>query len=265
MMHQNVKHMDNSFSEIHLKGLPISAGVALAPACLLNDHRHVATLQANISDEDVPREQDALRAALVKVHDSLESLVCRVAERVGKSEASIFAAIKSVLDDPSLHRQMYATIAKKNCTAEFAVSSTFDSYAKRLHASDNSYMKERATDMRDLKAHLLDALRKAQRSSTCDGLHHCARGKDRIVVTSELMPSLVIKFDVHKTDGFLTEHGGETSHAAILARSLGVPAVSGLLGISGLASDMRALHAAAATNSDADLAIRMFCYAAAFK
>ena len=223
--------MSNPFAEIHLKGLPISAGMALAPACLLNDHRHVAAPQATITDSEVTREQESLHAALRTVHTSLENLVNRVAARVGKSEANIFEALKSVLDDPVLQKQMLAAIEKTKCTAEIAVATTFDSYIKRLHSSDNVYMKERATDMRDLKAHLLDALRKAQRVSTCDGLHHCARGKDRIVVTSELMPSLVVKFDVHKTEGFLTEHGGETSHAAILARSLGVPAVSGLLGV----------------------------------
>ena len=220
--------MSEPFKEVHLKGLPISRGVANAFACLLSEPRHATGPAEKISPDAIPHEQELLREALQTVGMNLTRLIDQVSERVGPAEAGIFSALKTMIDDKGLQKRLLEAIEKTRCTAEVAVATTFDAYALRMQSAKNAYIKERATDIRDLKAHLLDALRKTSRMFRCDGVHYCQHGKNRVVIAPEMTPSLAVKLDLKETRGFLTEHGGETSHAAILARSLGVPAVSGV-------------------------------------
>ena len=93
---------------------------------------------------------------------------------------------------------------------------------------ENKYAKERATDIGEVKGRILDALRNKAPSLVCAGGAHCRRGRDRLIVAAELTTSLTVELDAERTLGFVTERGGPTSHTAILARALGVLAVSGV-------------------------------------
>ena len=119
---------------------------------------------------------------------------------------------------------------------EEAIKLTLDAYELRLSEVDNEYIKERASDIGEIKRRLLDVLGNMNPSLQCSGEEHCQRGRDRIVVAEELTPSMTLMLDTQHTAGFITERGGMTSHAAIIARALGIPAVSGIRNIHSLIS-----------------------------
>ncbi len=208
----------------------------MAPVCVLNEGRHNDLPMYRVAADAAGFEKTRLRDAVEAVAKRLDVLRKDVAERIGVAEAQIFAAQKMILEDERLNRQMLEAIEVRSCNAEAAVSSTFDLYETRFHKVANQYLNERASDIGEIKRRLLDVLRNMRPSLRCEGLAHCERGRNRIVVAEELTPALTLELNNELPAGFVTECGGTTSHAAILARALGVPAVSGVKGIHGLLS-----------------------------
>jgi phosphotransferase system enzyme I (PtsI) len=215
-------------SEIRLKGVPISPGVAVARVCLFNDQRHSRLTPATVAQEDLEREIERLQRALEEAAARLSLVRDRVGREVGPAEAEIFTAQIMMLGDNTLHGKMIAAIRGERAGAELAVTSVMDAYEARISALDNEYLRERASDIGEVKRRLLDALSQTRPGFQCEGSGHCQRGRERIVVAAELTPSMTVDLDTAHLRGFVTAHGGVTSHAAILARSLGIPAVSGL-------------------------------------
>lgn len=223
-------------TEICLKGLPISSGTVVAPVCLLSDSRHTVLPHFNIDADDIVQEEKRLRDALAHVRASLDSLVDDVRTQVGDSEAGIFHAVRLFLEERELEESLVRTIRGKHCNAEAAVLEVFDAYEARLRSVENAYIQERASDIKELKQQVLETLGNSQNMFQCDGLTHCEHGDGRIVVAYELMPRMTINLGARNTRGFVTAHGGETSHAAILARALGIPMVSGIKDIDKIVS-----------------------------
>jgi len=222
---------DRLNDEIRLKGVPISPGVAVAKACLFNDARHNRLTPVLIAEHEVDAEIVRLQRAIESAGLRLDEIRDRVARELGASEAEIFVAQKMMVDDRSLTDKMIAAIRVDKAGAEMAVMTVMDGYETRFRALDNEYLRERASDMGEVKRRLLDALAATRPGLRCEGAAHCERGRERVVVAAELTPSLTVDIDTDHLRGFVTEHGGATSHAAILARALGVPAVTGLPGI----------------------------------
>ncbi len=217
--------------ESRFAGLPISDGIAVGEVCLFNERRHEDLPVYGVAQEAKERERQRLIDAVAVVVERIDVLTDEVAERVGPVEAEIFQAQKAILGDPGLKEQMLKVLDTTGANAEFAVSRTLDDYENRIQAVDNEYIKERATDIGEIRRRILDVLRNMSPALQCTGQKHCRRGRDRIIVAEELTPSLTVEMDVRHTIGFVTERGGSTSHAAILARALGVPAISGIEGI----------------------------------
>jgi len=213
--------------ERRFTGLPISPGIALGPVCLFRQSRHNVTASYTVQGKDIDREKDRLRQAGQVVADRLETLRETVAERLGQAEAEIFVAQKMMLMDPVLHQQMDGAICE-GVNAETAVTQTLDDYETQLAQIDDEYLKERASDLGELRRRLLDVLCETSPSFKCSAQSTCVRGQDRIVITEELTPSLTLELESDDLLGFVTERGGVTSHAAILARAIGIPAVSGI-------------------------------------
>jgi len=216
--------------ETRFAGLPISPGVVVAPVCLFRQSRHNELPAHEVSQEGPDRERQRLKQALQTVTDRLEGLQKTVAERIGEAEAGIFAAQKMILADPVLGGQMDEILAG-GLNAETAVLQTLDAYESQLLEIDDAYLKERASDLGELKRRLLDVLCDTRPAFQCESNPNCRRGSDRIVITEELTPTATLEMETDRLLGFVTEHGGRTSHAAILARALGIPAVSGIGGI----------------------------------
>ena len=216
--------------ETRFKGLPISPGVVVARVCLFRQNRHNELPAYEVSQEGPDRERQRLKQALQTVTGRLEGLRKTVAERIGEAEAEIFVAQKMILDDPVLGGQMDEILAGGS-NAETAVFQSLDAYESQLLKIDDAYLKERASDLGELKRRLLDVLCETRPSFQCESNPNCRRGSDRIVITEELTPTATLEMATDRLLGFVTAHGGPTSHAAILARALGIPAVSGIPGI----------------------------------
>ncbi len=220
-------------AETHFVGLPISGGTAVAKVCLFNEKRHSNLPVFRVEGDGVQREKNRVKRAIALVGDQLDVVIQNVLQRVGPAEAQIFEAQKAILADKVLVREILGAIESTNLNAEAAVTQILDVYETRLAEVDNEYIQERATDIGEIRRRLLDVLANINPSLQCGEQEHCRQGRDRIIVAEELTPSLTIELDSERILGFVTERGGPTSHAAILARALGIPAVSGVQGIHG--------------------------------
>jgi len=211
-----------------LRGIGLSQGCTVARVCLFNENRHSNLPMYKVQGEGVEREMNRLERALKLVTQRLDEIRERVALQIGAAEAEIFSAQKMILEDEKVLQEIRSQITDKNSNAEAAVIEVLDRYETRLLEIDNEYIKERATDLGEVRRRLLDVLNNMQPSLQCADQEHCRRGRHRIIVAVELTPSLAVDINTSETLGFVTERGGVNSHAAILARALGIPAVSGI-------------------------------------
>jgi phosphotransferase system enzyme I (PtsI) len=214
-------------NETRFHGLPVSPGVAVSRVCLFRQASHEDVPEYRVAGEAKEREKERLNEAVEAVLARLEGLHDVVEERVGAAEAEIFSVQRLILQDPALREQLTDAIDDGR-NAEVAVKQTFEGYESRMRELDNGYQVERAGDIGELKRRLLGQLVQTHSAFACEDDPHCHRGRGRIVVTEELTPSLALELDTDDIRGLVTERGGATSHAAILARGLGIPAVSGI-------------------------------------
>jgi len=210
--------------------------MAVARVCLFNDKRHRNITIYKVAADGIAGETERVRQAIRVVSDQLGDVAKNVAQRIGAAEAQIFEAQQAILADPVLVEEIFGAIRTLKVNAEAAVTQTLDVYEARLSEVDNEYIRERASDIGEIRRRLLDVLANMNPSLQCGDQEHCQQGHHRIIVAEELTPSLTVELDTEHTLGFVTERGGPTSHAGILARALGIPAVSGIEGIHSLLS-----------------------------
>ena len=211
-----------------LKGVSLSEGVAVARVCRFNQNRHSNLAIYKVEGEGVERETARVTRATRLAAERLELIRKETAERIGPAEAEIFTAQRMILEDETLQKKIADLIRNEKTNAEGAVMVVLDSYEAQIRELDNEYIRDRASDLGEIKRRLLDILSNMNPEFQCAGEEHCQRGNGRIVVAPELTPLLTMELDTAHTMGFVTERGGANSHAAILARALGIPAVSGI-------------------------------------
>lgn len=220
--------MESVNTEVRLKGVTLSPGVALGRACFF---RPISVG----SDEFVAgsdNEGSRLGEALDWMVERLEALTREAESRLDRETADVFRVHRLILEDPALRQRLFQIVESEGLTAEHAVEQQLGRYQEQLHNLDLTYLRERAADLADLQRGLLDRLRRASPSRYCKDMAHCTishcrLGNDHILIAGELTPSLTIEVDAH-TRGFVVEKGGRNSHAAILANGLNLPAVSGI-------------------------------------
>lgn len=222
--------------EKRLKGIPLSQGTSIARVCMFNEGRHNNLPEYKVEGDDLEKEKNRYQKAVQLASKRLEKLIQNVREKIGNAEAEIFTAQKMILEDISFQKKVIDYIDSANVNAEKAVLSTSDYFEARLMEVDDEYLKERASDIGEVKRRLLDVLSNINPSFQCSGEKYCQKGKNRIIVAKELTPSLTLDLDAENTLGFVTEKGGMGSHAAILARAFNIPAVSGIKNIHSLLS-----------------------------
>jgi phosphotransferase system enzyme I (PtsI) len=214
------------------RGLSINAGRVLAPTCLYSAERHRRIIETPlVSPEEIDMNLGRFGKALKDCSGELDDISDRVAESIGRAEAEIFSTQKHIMNDPAVVEAIRDLIRGSKKNVEFAVDEVFGRFEKQFAGLANDYMKERAGDIAEVRRRLLDHLHDLRPGFLCKGQQHCSRGRDRIIVAEELTPHMIGNMDLEKVLGFVTEHGGLSSHAAIMARSLGVPAVSGVRGV----------------------------------
>jgi phosphoenolpyruvate-protein phosphotransferase len=206
------------------KGVPVSPGVAVARAYCLDPvfaHHPAQHLDAAALSDQVAQFDAACAAA----SDELEAIATRVTKQIGEEEAAIFRAHRTLLRDPNLIGKVKSAILTKHIDATSALQEVVEEYAALLSQIPDQYLRERMADIRDVASRVMAQLSvqaHVEKLDTHEGV---------ILVAPEILPSQALAFDKIEVAGILTETGGTTGHAAILARSLGIPAVSGLRGI----------------------------------
>lgn len=201
-----------------LSGIAASTGIAIAKAFRLeNPELTVEQQKVGNPAEEIAR----FDAAVIQAAAELEVIQEKTAQQISDKEAAIFGAHLLVLSDPELIGPIKERISADSVNAEFALQETSDMFITMFEAMDNEYMKERAADIRDVRKRLLSHLLgvKIQDPSMID--------EEVIVIAEDLTPSDTVQLNAQFVKGFITDIGGRTSHSAILARTLEIPAVVG--------------------------------------
>jgi phosphotransferase system enzyme I (PtsI) len=210
----------------------VSEGAAYGRAFVLDHDEADGIPVYRIEPGDVAGEQQRLVRALNDTADQLEKIKTLATERVGAAQANIFLAQKMMVQDPMLREQMLGLIETERLNAEAVLDRTLDRYESLLSEVDDTYLSERASDIGELRRRVLAALAGSTATLREARLRQLFElDEPRIIVARELTPGETVGLEPDKVLGFVTERGGQASHAAILARALGIPAVSGIPGI----------------------------------
>jgi phosphotransferase system enzyme I (PtsI) len=209
--------------ELILRGIPVSAGIARGKVLVLG-RGHESVPDRGIDPQEVPTEIGRFEQSLVQTRQQIQEIQRRVSTAMGAHDASIFEAHLLVLEDPMLIEEVSRVIGEDHLGAECAFQRVADRYAESLGKVDDEYLRERVADLRDVTTRVLHNL--LERPDDALNLRHLK--VPCIVVSHDLSPSTTALLDRQLVLGFATDIGSRTSHTAIMARSLQIPAVVGL-------------------------------------
>jgi phosphotransferase system enzyme I (PtsI) len=202
-----------------LKGIAASDGVAVAKAYLLVQP-DLSFSKVNV--EDTAAEEARLDEALAKSTAELQQIRDKAAQTLGEAEAQVFDAHLMVLSDPEMIGQIKQNMADNKVNAEAALKEVTDMYIGMFEAmDDNAYMQERASDIKDVAKRILAHLLNVTLPNPS------MINEEVVVVAHDLTPSDTAQLDRNFVKAFVTDIGGRTSHSAIMARSLEIPAIVG--------------------------------------
>ncbi|MFP4344462.1 MAG: phosphoenolpyruvate--protein phosphotransferase [Anaerolineales bacterium] len=201
-----------------LEGIAASRGIAIGPTFL---YRQVNLDFERRKVDDLQAEWERFESAAEQAKEQLREIESQTEESVGSDEAALFEAHRMMLEDPDLLEQIHQTIKEERINAEAAIRDASESYARMMEALDSEYMKARAADVRDVANRVLRILL-GKAESPSEGLT-----EPSIILARDLAPSDTALMDKSLVLGFCTAEGGPTSHTAILARGLGIPAIVG--------------------------------------
>lgn len=208
--------------ETTFRGIPVSAGVCRGKILVLDRTRPKIT-RRELSLDALADEVNRLEKALVQTRQQLLDVQRRVSEGMGAEEGSIFEAHLLVLEDRTLLDEVVRMIQEQKLNSEFAFHTVAERYAATLAAIEDDYLRERANDLRDVTSRVLNNLLGLEEELD---LRHLK--EPCIIVSHDLTPSNTAQLDKRHVLGFATDVGSKTSHTAIMARSLRIPAVVGL-------------------------------------
>jgi phosphotransferase system enzyme I (PtsI) len=207
-------------------GTMIAPGIAFGPAAVWTPADEPVQ-RRKISAASVPAERQRFEHALRRARHELQEIALRVAVSAGRSAAAIFAAHGMLLEDSQLLTPIRRLIEEEHWTAETAVFDTIEEHVRRIAAFDNSYLAARSEDLSDLSRRLLTHLRQeGPRQGPC-------LPGPRVLVAENLSAADVVSLDRRHLLGLVMAQSGATSHAALLASTLGVPVVGGVPQLSG--------------------------------
>ncbi len=206
---------------LELQGIPVSPGVAIGPALVL-DADGYRIPRCLVAAEEAEDEYMRLRVAVDAVSGRLEKSRLDTSAVAGEDTGDIFAAQLQMLHDPRLHSELGRRIRSENESAAYAVSSVLHNYAAALRRLDNPLLADRAEDVLDIEKQLLLNLGAVTRQPLSD------LTEPVIILSHVLTPTETAHLDRRYVRGFCTETGGPGSHTAIVAKGLELPAVVGI-------------------------------------
>jgi phosphoenolpyruvate-protein phosphotransferase (PTS system enzyme I) len=194
-----------------------SSGVARGPAFVCPCMEQTIVPRRVIREAETQKEMEKLDAAISEAAKELLDLQKTVQKKAGEQEATIFEAQILLLYDLSLREEISTRCLRDKINVEAALDEAIEKLTSLFVRLEDPYFRERAADLRDVGKRLLDILTKCQRS----GIPNVPDGS--VIVTSELLPSVTAQLDGQTIRGLIAEKGGQTAHATILARALGIP------------------------------------------
>ncbi|WP_235963589.1 phosphoenolpyruvate--protein phosphotransferase [Tautonia rosea] len=215
--------------DLMYKGIAVSPGVVVGVAYCLEGPMGQSEVQRLADESFIPDELARFDNALKRASEELEGMVAKVAQQLGSDEADIFRSHYQMVRDPSLVAKVHEGICGAQLTASSALQSVLKEYASIFARSGQELFQERMTDLRDVFARITAHLNVS--SSATAAIDLLGHEEPIVLVTHEILPSQAISLGEMPINGIVTEVGGGTSHAAILSRSRGIPAVSGAAGI----------------------------------
>ena len=201
-----------------LKGKGVFGGIAFGKISIYNrEEFEIKRYRVEDTDSEIRRYESAKKIAIVQ----LQSLYEKALQEVGETNAMIFQIHQMMLEDLDYCESIINIIKNQNVNAEYAVGTTSDNFSEMFSSMDDSYMKERAADVRDVSKRLLKIL--------ADSLENVVSfNEPSIIAADDLAPSETVQLDKNKVLGFVTMRGSSSSHTAILARTMNIPAIIGV-------------------------------------
>ncbi|MDQ7093695.1 phosphoenolpyruvate--protein phosphotransferase [Desulfosporosinus sp. PR] len=207
------------------RGLGVSAGRAAGPTWYLKGFQAEATPKT--SESRSPEEElSRLQQAVTRTEQTLTRLEEQVKVEQGEEVAQIFVAHKLLLSDPAFIGEAQERLQKGQLSAEEALREVAEEAVKMLRGLEDPYFQERAVDVQDVLVQLLKSLQDVQE----EGADLFPPTGDYVILADELTPAQTIALPKERVLGFVVRQGGKTSHAAILARTYGIPALAGVAG-----------------------------------
>jgi len=205
------------------RGIPVSQGVAVAPAFVL-ESEGARIARRFLMPEELPHEIQRFEKALRRSHREIDELGRRLQEKIDEpyDVSGIFRVHSHILQDPKLREQVTNLIQNRHFTPEYAVSQILRRYVKSLESTGDSYLLQRVRDFDDIEQRLLRNLLGEKR----EDLAHIR--EPVVVIARDLTPTQTASFDPARVLALATDAGGRTSHTAIIARALRIPAVVGV-------------------------------------
>jgi phosphotransferase system enzyme I (PtsI) len=214
------------------KGIAVSPGVVVGVVHKVESAFGSSEPQTLSDPALVPGEVARFDRAVALSAAELEGVVQKVAQQLGSGEAAIFRSHLSIVKDEALLDKVRALIESERLTALSALQMVLQDYAVRFAGIEHEYFRERMTDIRDVISKIGSHLSMPSPHGAGQGKNGNGNGEDPIIlVAHEILPSQSMSMGNLPIAGIVTEIGGGTSHAAILSRSRGIPAVSGVPGI----------------------------------
>lgn len=204
-------------------GIAVSPGIAIGPAYVFE--REVYDIdESRIDPGEVEGEIERFEQAIARSDRDLKKIIAITREKVGEDSAAIFDAQRMMLHDHTMHDDVVGSIRSECVNAVWAVHRVLERHRQVMDASDSEYFRERASDLADVRDRIIRHLHRGKLLSAIDEEH--------IVIAENLTAADVILFSRRGVLACAMDFGGPTSHVAIMARSLGVPAVVSLHSIS---------------------------------
>ena len=211
---------DGCKKEIRLKGIGVSPGVAIGPAFVLAEET-IRVPQRTIRPEEVLGEIRRFEEALIETRKQIRQIQDALRRQTQSQDASILDAHLMVLDDRTFIEEVVANVREKHKNIEWVVYRASEKYAAILDAVQDDYLRERVADVKDVARRIIRNLMGGDSPRTSFPDNH-------IIVTNDLAPSETASLSKDTIIGFATNLGSPTSHTAVMARALELPAVVGL-------------------------------------
>ncbi len=210
-----------------IKGIAASKGYAIGKVFIKKD---IKININNLKIQNIDEEMIKLGDALEKTRYQLEFLREKIEKEVGKEESLVFESHQMILDDPEFIDKAKEMIKEEKVSADFAIDSVKQELVSIMESIDDEYMRERAADIKDVSDRIIRNLLGVQGEVNINE-------SNTIVVAHDLTPSDTAQLDKSKVCAFLTNIGGKTSHSAIMARTMEIPAIVGMNNITTTVND----------------------------